>query len=347
MGARVLVSAFTCSSARQSSHPLSRETLRTMPPNKKQATLEAELASLRGSLEEKEGLIGALREALRSSATPAAENGAAVDASAATQVDPAGSPAVGPEEGTTTAAATARRGVAAENSGAPHSVDSGAAVPGRGAFAPRSSDSGGGSRRGRGRYHSRSSQFLSAQGMAEAAATGAAAGGNARENEQTRGEGDQAGFTRGGEYDGDRATVVAGGAATAPDTSDSDAEVSSELGAGFAHGNGGEYPSGASAAGFGAASLAAGARGQGGSSGALAGGASGKSMARRERHSDGDGRAGIISQATAVTGTALRMLWDSARLVGSRAGVDGGGSSDSPAKTPRQRGTSSHAVLIL
>ncbi|CAN0118648.1 unnamed protein product, partial [Hapterophycus canaliculatus] len=130
----------------------------------KQVTLEAELASLRGSLEEKDGLIGALREALRSAAAPL-ETGLAANASPAASSDSAGSPAVRSEQGTATAAAVARRGVAAGNASAPHSADSGAAIAGRGAFAPRSSDSsGGGSKRGRARYHSRSSQFLSAHG---------------------------------------------------------------------------------------------------------------------------------------------------------------------------------------
>ncbi|CAM9582844.1 unnamed protein product [Ectocarpus sp. 12 AP-2014] len=61
-----------------------------------------------------------------------------------------------------------------------------------------------------------------------------------------------------------------------------------------------------------------------------------------------EGNADIISQATAMTSSALRMLWNSAWGVGSRVRLDGGGDGlESPRKAQRQGGSSSHAVLIL
>ncbi|CAM9384266.1 unnamed protein product [Scytosiphon promiscuus] len=325
------------------------------------ATLEAELASLRGNLEEKDGLIGALREALRSAATPV-DNGV-----------------VTPARDLTTTAPDAGRGVVAVTSSAPLSDDSAAAtaapaVPAKDTSASGSSDSSGGSKRGRGRYHSRSSRFLSAQGTVAATTTGVTAegvaarheafgqrrgswggdssgdgGDKARDDEPTGGGGDRSIFPNGGihENGGVSATVVAGGTATAPDTSDTNAEMSSDFDSSFSNSDGGVNPAAANAVAPGTATLAAGVGNEGRSSGAYTGGASTKTTARRERNAYSDGRVGIISQATAVTGTALRMLWDSARLVGSRAAVDGGGGSDSPGKVPRQRDGSSHAVLIL
>lgn len=59
--------------------------------------------------------------------------------------------------------------------------------------------------------------------------------------------------------------------------------------------------------------------------------------------SPGEGN-GVLSRATSVTGSALRVLWNSARFVGSRAGSQG--ASEAP-NAARLRESSSHAVLIL
>ncbi len=68
------------------------------------------------------------------------------------------------------------------------------------------------------------------------------------------------------------------------------------------------------------------------------------SSLRRKRNANDEGYMDIISQATAVTGSALRTLWDSAWVAGSTVGsrLDGGGRAETSS-----RGSSSHAVLIL
>lgn len=65
-----------------------------------------------------------------------------------------------------------------------------------------------------------------------------------------------------------------------------------------------------------------------------------------ERFQEGDG--GMVDRATAATGTALRMFWDSTRTARSKVGLlDSGKSNKDVIIGPRLREKSSHAVLIL
>ncbi|CAM9770360.1 unnamed protein product [Ectocarpus fasciculatus] len=304
-----------------------------------QATLEAELASLRRTIEEKDGLIGALREALRSAATPAtpASGGDATTASADALAE-------------NSAAQPPARRRSTDGMSTPRSADGRAVVAGRGVFSPRSTDSG----RSRGRYHSRSSRFLAAQGPVAAAAAAEAAAAVASRHE------------RGGLWSGNSS---AHGRTYAAAAGGEDRVEETRRPLPFGHGNDDGVDSTVwAASGAGGASDEETAR-SGNNSAATATGsdvtsiggghaAAAATMVRNRTGGDFSGRgtdpksaegnADILSQATAMTSSALRMLWNSAWGVGSRAGLDGGdGGSESPRKAQRQGRSSSHAVLIL
>ena len=302
-----------------------------MPPGS-QATLEAELNSLRGTLEEKDGLISALREALRSAATatPKTSGGAApVDAHASQTAVPGSSPPPSsPAE---------LQDVVVQSAPAPRSADGRAVVPGRGVFAPLSNES----TRSHGRYHSRSSRLMGAQEPGAAAeaprggpwsgSSSADGGGGIREGKLGRAEGGLWGALNG---DGDGSGVAASSSAR------EDVATSSRRGCsdGVVADSAVAFPSGSATPAAGTAAAKSSVRA------ASSGRVSPSGVSRRR---DGDGYTDILSQATAVTGTALKSLWDSARVVGSRVGLDGAGGSESPRNKPLRRGNSSHAVLIL
>lgn len=304
-----------------------------------QATLEAELNSLRGSLEEKDGLISALREALRSAATPDTR-GSAADATADATADAGASRAVAAGSQQPTSPADQQDAVVENNAPAPRSADGRAVVPGRGVFAPLSDQS----NRSFGRYHARSSQFMGAQGpvaAAGAAASHAVRGprgrswsrsssvdvsGGTREDELGKSEADSSGATADLAGSSMAGSSSAGGDWAPPSRRDSGDGVVAGRAAAFPSRNG--TPAGAKS-----------------SIGAVSSGRVGPPGVSRRR--DGDGYTDIISQATAVTGTTLKSLWDSAWVVGSRVGLDGAVGSESPRSKPRRRGNSSHAVLIL
>ncbi|CBJ30454.1 expressed unknown protein [Ectocarpus siliculosus] len=296
-----------------------------------QATLEAELASLRRTIEEKDGLVGALREALRSAATPAS-GGDASTARAGTLA----------EHG---AAQPPARRRSADGILTPRSADGRAVVPGRGVFSPQSSDSS----RSRGRYHSRSSRFLSAQGPVAAAAAAAEAVASRHE--------------RGGPWSGNSSshgsTYVAAGEDRVeeirrpPPIGDSNDDVDSEVPA--VGGAGGASDEATARNGNTSAATEAGSDDTSNGGGHAAAAAT---MVRNRTGGDFSGRGtapkiaegndDIISQATAMTSSALRMLWNSAWGVRSRVGLDGSGDGlESPRKAQRKGGSSSHAVLIL
>lgn len=306
-----------------------------MPPNS-QATLEAELNSLRGSLEEKDGLISALREALRSAATaaPKASGGAApapVDAAASQAAVTGSSPPSSPAD---------QLNVAVESTPAPpRAADGRAVVPGRGVFAPLSNES----TRSQGRYHSRSTRLMGAQGPVAAAgapsrggpwsgSSSAEGGGGIREDGLGRAEGGRWGAPNG---DDAGSGVAASGSAGEDEATFSrrgsrDGVAVADAAAAFPSRNGTPV-AGTAAAKFNVRV-------------ASSGRVSPSGVSRRR---GGDGYTGILSQATAVTGTALKSLWESARVVGSRVGLDGAVGAESPRNKPPRRGNSSHAVLIL
>lgn len=314
-----------------------------------QATLEAELTSLRGSLEEKDGLVSALREALRSAATPAAGGGGGGSGDAAVLDAGASKQLAGP---------AGRQDVAVENSTppAPRSAGGRAVVPGRGVFAPLSNESG----RSQGRYHARSSRLMGAQGPVAAADEAAArqamegprggprsgsssvdgSSSGSREEERRRAEG---GRRRGAPEDDDdlagSVIMLAGGASSREDLT-----APSRRGSGGGDGDGVGAHSAAAFSGRSGTPAGVAAAKSGSTPAAPLGRVSPSGVSGRK---DGDGYVDIISQATAVTGTALKSLWDSARVVGSRVGLDGGVGSELPRKKPLRRGNSSHAVLIL
>lgn len=270
------------------------------------------MTSLRGSLEEKNGLIDALREALRATATPGeTDGGTAVGSSPTAPQVP-------------------------EHASVSRLVANGRAVPGRGVFA-RSN------RPNRGRYHSRSSRLLGTPGPvamaeAQAAATVAAthAGGphpstwngsppivHSREVEKADeapagGAVEDTPLLPPGARVGDVTAAAAGtsdrvGTAPVPSALVSPATMSQS------------DDEGAPEASASAASSAA------------------HEEAKKEAHDGGNG--GIVARATAVTGTAWRVLWGSARVVGSRVGMDRGPEVARP--SPRRRDKSSHAVMIF
>ncbi|CAM9159674.1 unnamed protein product [Ectocarpus sp. 4 AP-2014] len=302
-----------------------------------QATLEAELASLRRTIEEKDGLIGALREALRSAATPAS-GGDAANARAGTLA----------EHG---AAQPPARRRSADGMSMPRSADGRAVVPRRGVFSPRSSDSS----RSRGRYHSRSSRFLSAQGpVAAAAAAAAAVAAEATAAVASRHE-------RGEPWSGNSSlhgsTYVTAGEDRVgknrrpPPIGDGNDDVDSTVSAvGEA---GGESDEATGRRGISSAATEAGSdvtsnRGEHAAATLVRNRTGGHFSGRGTAPESAEGNADIISQATAMTSSALRMLWNSAWGVGSRVRLDGGGDGlESPRKAQRKGGSSSHAVLIL
>ncbi|CAB1113206.1 unnamed protein product [Ectocarpus sp. CCAP 1310/34] len=300
-----------------------------------QATLEAELASLRRTIEEKDGLIGALREALRSAATPA-RGGDAATARAGTLA------------GHGAAQSSARRR-SADGMSTPRSADDHAVVPTRGVLLPRSSDSS----RSLGRYHSRSSRFLSAQGpVAAAAAAAAEAAAAVASRHERAGPWSGKSSVHGSRYaatgedrveeirrprpigdgndDADSTVSAVGGVGGASDevtARSGNTSATTEAGP-VATSNGGEH----------AAAAATMFRNRTG----------GDFSGRGTAPESAEGNADIISQATAMTSSALRMLWNSAWGMGSRVRLDGGGDVlESPRKAQRQGGSSSHAVLIL
>lgn len=322
-----------------------------------QATLEAEVTSLRGSLEEKDGLIDALREALRSSASgeETGDPGAAVATAVAVEREAVAA------EAAAAAAATARD--VAEMAPAPASAPAptqdvlpGRLVVGRGVFAR----SGG---RNRERYRSRTSRLLSASGpvamaeaetaataaKAEAAAAAAAAAVTARREavrllpRGTEGENTLAlgADPEGGVAGGVRIHPRPAGAAAALSLSSSsplhDRSAAENAGAGLEE----SLP----VAGTLAAGAAASDYGQDGRPAV-----SGTAVSGQEAlpvggvRENGDDGSGVMYQASAVTGAAFRVLRDSARVVRSRVGLDG--AAPSPGK-PGRRSASSHAVLIL
>lgn len=298
-------------------------------PSNSQTTLEAELKSLRGNLEEKDGLISALREALRSASIPNANRDAAtVDAGVSRT-------STGSEQLTSPAD---QQDVVVENTPALRSADGRAVVPGRGVFAPLSNES----NRSQGRYHSRSSRLMGAQGPVAAAEAAArrAAGPPRGVPWSGSSSADGGGGTReGGPWgapNGDRAasemlaSSSTGEDVATPRRRGSSDGVVADSAVAFPRGNG--TPAAGVAAAKRSTSAASSAR------------VSPSGVSRRR---EGDGYTDIISQATAVTGTALRSLWESARVVGSRVGLDGAAGSESPRNKPRRRGNSSHAVLIL
>lgn len=298
-----------------------------------QETLEAEVKSLRGSLEEKDGLIDALREALRATATPGETDGGTA---VAVGSDPTPTPVP-------------------EHASISRLVADGRAVPGRGVFAKSDATS-------RGRYHSRSSRLLGTPGpvaMAEAQAQASAATVAARHAGEPRRKtwngsppvfhtpqqevevgkaddapaGDAVQDTRLLPSDAVVGDVAAATTAAAPAATAATANRVGEA----------TVPSvpvslvdmslsddeGASEASEGAPLVA--------SSAVL------EEAKEKEAHDGGDG--GIVAMATAVTGTAWRVLWGSARVVGSRVGMDRGSEVTRP--SPRRRDNSSHAVLII
>lgn len=276
-----------------------------------QGTLEAEVTSLRGSLEEKNGLIDALREALRATATPGESDGGTAMG-------------LGP---------TAPQ--VPEHASVSRLVANGRAVPGRGVFAR--SD-----RQNRGRYHCRSSRLLGTPGPvamaeAQAAATVAAT---------------QAGGPRQSTWNG-----------SPPIVHSPEVEKADEAPVGGAVEDTPLLPPGA---GVGDVTAAAGTADRVGAApvpsalvspaimsqsddeGAPEASASAASSAAHEEAKEeahGGGDDGIVARATAVTGTAWRALWGSARVVRSRVGMDLGSEVARP--SPRRRDKSSHAVMIF
>ncbi|CAM9723032.1 unnamed protein product, partial [Laminaria digitata] len=282
-------------------------------------TLEAETASLRGSLEEKDGLIDALRQALQSSSARTVEETAADPFSA--QMEPA--------------AANVAQRAPAPASAPPLSVLPGRLVVGRGVFARSDGRSDG---RNRERYRSRTSRLLSASGpvaMAEAeqAATAAKAAAAAAEAAaaavSARREAMPLPPRARGAAEGDDGTpeFLGGGRGGGAGVS----------GGGGEAGGGGvrsSRPAAAAAAAFEAAV-----------SGAASPGRGALPDEGVSNENGGDGGSGVRYQASAVTETAFRILRDSARVVRSRVGLDGGGA-PSPG-VPGRGSASSHAVLIL
>lgn len=229
----------------------------------------------------------------------------------------------------------------------PRSADGRAVVPGRGLFSPRSSDSS----RSRGRYHSRSSRFLSAQGpvAAAAAAEAAAAVASCHERGGPRSENSSAHGSTQAAAGKDRVEEIRRPPPIGDGNDDMDSTVSAVSGVG------GTSDEATARSGITSAATAAGSDVTSNGSGHAAAAAT---MANYRTGGDFSGRgtgpkivegnADILSQATAMTSSALRMLWSSAWGMGSRAGLDGdGGGSESPRKAQRQGGSSSHAVLIL
>jgi len=309
------------------------------------------LDSFRGRLEEKDGLITALREALRSAATQQAPTRTSTTPTITQQ---AGAVATFDASGAVNHAANGHHHqdtiAHAEKTPKPRYADGRAVVPGRGVFAPLSDDS----NRSHGRYHSRSSRLMGAQGpvaAAEAAARHTA----------------MVSMPSGGPSSG--SSSVHGGSDTREDgqaRTEDVRQVEVARDDGF-HGPVFQANDGSSLGEASAANTARRSSRDGGvvesgvlfppSNGAVVGTqrkntgaspskrASPNSLTRRKRNAKDEGYMEIISQATAVTGSALRTLWDSAWVVGSKVGsrLDGGGGSD----TTSTRGNSSHAVLIL
>lgn len=306
-----------------------------------QATLEKELESFRGRLEEKDGLISALREALRSAATQHPPTTPTQNGGAAATLDASGAEnrmANGHRQQDITGTA--------ESTPKPRSADGRAVVPGRGLFAPLSDES----NRSHGRYHSRSSRLMGAQGPVAAAEAVARHTGAAPDRGPSSGRSSLQG---GASKDGQAAAKDVRRVEVAPDDGYYDPvvladDVSSqrEASAAMAARDRSHDDRVVESAALSPPSSGAALGTRRNNTGvAPSKRASPNSLKRRKRNAYDDGYMDIISQATAVTGSALKNLWDSARVVGSRVGskLDGGGGSEAPLR----RGNSSHAVLIL
>ncbi|CAM9602013.1 unnamed protein product [Ectocarpus sp. 12 AP-2014] len=230
----------------------------------------------------------------------------------------------------------------------PRSADGRAVVPRRGVFSPSSSDSS----RSRGRYHSRSSRFLSAQGPVAAAAAAAEAAAAVASRHERGGPLSGNSSLHGNTYataGEDRVEEIRRPPPIGDGNDDEGSTVSAVRGAG------GESDEATARSGNSSAATEAGSdvTSTGGEHATAAatlvrnrtgGDFSGRGTAPK----NAEGNADIISQATAMTSSALRMLWNSAWGVGSRVRLDGGGDGlESPRKAQRQGGSSSHAVLIL
>lgn len=335
--------------------------VRLAEPNS-QATLEAELDSFRGRLEEKDGLITALREALRSAATQQTPTPTSTTTTqqggAATTLDASGAVshiANGHHHQDTigTAESTPKN---TPKPKLPLSADGRAVVPGRGVFAPLPLPLNDESIRSHGRYHSRSSRLMGAQGpvaAAEAAARHTAVmsvpGGGASSGSSLVHVGSDA------REDGQASAEDVRKVEVAPDHDYAGPVFQANDNDGSSHGeapasmtardisrNVGAVESAALLPPSNGTLLGTQRKSTGASSSRRA---SPTSVTRRKRNAKDEGYMDIVSQATAVTGSALRTLWNSAWVAGSRVGsrLDGGGG----AETYSGRENSSHAVLIL
>lgn len=275
-----------------------------------QATFKAEVTSLRDRLEEKDGLIDALREALRSTAKPGqtVDDGSAIDSESSTEQP------------------------VAEDVSLSHAAFHGRAVPGRPVFARRDGGS-------RGRYHYRSSRLLGASGPvamaeAEAAATVIAV---RRADAPGRGAWSESTHTGTSVCDDDQ-----GGDDVRPGPAEDVGLLrrtsSVENGAGAeleAAVEGSETHASDSSASSGG-DIAAPAGVDDPSSAPL--------LDEKTLEETGAGDGGIVYRAKAASGTALRSLRNSAWVVGSRVGLDG--NREASGVRP-QRSSSSHAVMIM
>lgn len=342
-----------------------------------QATLEAEIASLRDALEEKDGLIDALREAVYSSAPSKQADGdhtlSDVDRSADPPT-PIQKDVEEPEEKNDTAQHRVEDSNGSqhinesdishhgeekdapqnveENSICQHAEESetkqdapvidprtdavvqGLAVPGRGVFAPIES-------RSRGRYHSRSSRLLGSVGPVVAARAEAVAG---RRVEASPFQVPQTADAPSREFNEEPRNENVGGR---PARQANNETPSTSIGNLDATGDNVDV----SPEFHGPVEETSVANGDGATIEIAVDISTEESKASRlerttERFQEGDG--GMVDRATAATGTALRMFWDSTRTARSKVGLlDSGKSSKDVIVGPRLREKSSHAVLIL
>lgn len=343
-----------------------------------QATLEAEIASLRDALEEKDGLIDALREAVFSSAPSEQANGdhtsSDVDRSAdppthiqedpqepeenndivqhrveeaneSQQMNESGTSHHGEEKNTPQyveennicqhAEETDTRQDAPVKDPRTDAVVQGLAVPGRGVFAPMES-------RSRGRYHSRSSRLLGSAGPVANARAEAVAG---RRVEASPFQLPQSADVPSREFNEESRNANVGGRPARQANNETPATSTGNL---DATGDNVEV----SPVFYGTPVEATSeANGDGAKIEIDVDISAEESKASRveptaERFQEGDG--GMVDRATAATGTALRMFWDSTRTARSKVGLlDSGKSSKDMIVGPRLREKSSHAVLIL
>ena len=295
------------------------------------------MASLRDALEEKDGLIDALREAVRSSTPPAEEADGAITSidadnahgSATIQDD---TPREQEEESTTPQhideSDTPQD--APKSDPRADAVVHGLAVPGRGVFAPIGS-------RSHGRYHPRPSRLLGAAGPIATARAEAVAARNIEEPphrvaenpgtpyhdlEEPREENIGSLARR----PGDTAALSDG---QADECTGADVEGTPETPA-TPVGETSRPNSGSSAKAEAAVDVCL---------------PEGAGSSRQEPAERNEVENGVVDRATGSTGTALRKFWDSTRTARSKVGLSNKSGKD--IGVPRLEGKSSHAVLIL